>query len=58
MHSQYIKKLQFPFDIDAKEEKTAWEANQEAYPNAQLLYAARPVMCMSRILNSLRHRES
>lgn len=55
MRLQHIKNLQFPSNIDEKEEKTAWEGNQEVDPNAQLLYAARPVMRMSRILNSSRY---
>jgi len=58
MQFQHIKNLHFPFDIDEKEEKSAWEGNQEADPNAQLLYAAKPAMYTSRILNSLRYRES
>lgn len=41
-----------------KEEKTAWEGNQETDPNAQLLHAVRPVTCMSRMLSSLRYTES
>lgn len=41
-----------------KEEKTAWEGNQETDPNTQLLHAVRPVMCMSRMLSSLRYTES
>lgn len=58
MHFQRINNLLFPFDIDKKEEKTVWERNQDADSNKQLLYAARPVLYMSRILNSSRYTES
>lgn len=58
MHFQRINNLLFPFDIDKKEEKTVWERNQDADSNKQLLYAARPAMYMSRILNSSRYTES
>lgn len=58
MHFQRINNLLLPFDIDEKEEKTVWERNQDADSNKQLLYAARSVMYMSRILNSSRNTKS